>query len=54
VRLPGVAGRFTDAQLLHGGKVEMKVEGTDLILTPPARDSIDTIVILKAADGGRR
>jgi alpha-L-fucosidase len=49
VRLPKAAGQFDSAALLHGGKVGMKEDGGDLVLTVAAadRDPIDTIVVLR-------
>jgi alpha-L-fucosidase len=51
VRLPGLAGRYRSARLLHGGKAELKEEGGDLVLRLPhgGRDPIDTIVVLEAS-----
>jgi alpha-L-fucosidase len=51
VRLPGAAGRLSAARLLHGGKVELKEDKGDLVLTLPkdGRDPVDTIVVLDAA-----
>jgi hypothetical protein len=51
VRLPKAAGQFGSTALLHGGKVEMKEVGGDLVLSLPAagRDPIDTIVVLTPA-----
>jgi alpha-L-fucosidase len=51
VRLPRAAGHFRSARLLHGGKVESREDGGDLVLWLPGkdRDAIDTIVVLEAA-----
>ena len=48
VRLPKAAGRYESAALLHGGKVGMKEDGGDLVLSIQAteRDPTDTIVVL--------
>jgi alpha-L-fucosidase len=51
VRLPKAAGHYASAALLHGGKVAMKEDGGDVVLSIPAteRDPIDTIVVLSLA-----
>jgi alpha-L-fucosidase len=51
VRLPKAAGHFSSAALLHGGKVGMKEDGADVVLSVAAadRDPIDTIVVLTPA-----
>ncbi len=49
VKLPGAAGRFAKAKLLHGGKVRMADKDGDMVLELPTdnRDPIDTIVVLE-------